>query len=655
MSHNHSQSQASNGGPVQGPGPAVTPALDDEMLGPSDDEDEDHPNVRELRNLRQQATIHAQQMAEMQNMINQLTSQLMATPNEKPAVKKPKMASPEKYDGSRSELRTFLTNVDLYCEFNEVPSDQEKILMASTYMKGKASNWMQPYVDDYLKDIDAHGTRDETKTIFNSWTNFKEELGRIFGEVDAKNQAEKAITCLKQTRSVSAYTAEFKQLQARIDWDDAALRTVFEAGLKENVKDGLVHHDKPDTLHALIELATRIDNRLWERAQQKGRFQPTMANMKKQRNRMDRDGDTIMTGKVQTRDRKPRGKGQDGLSPEERKKRYDNKACLRCGEVGHFRRDCPKNEVKQAVVKVRMLKAQPSILPSMEELDETLSDLDLYEEARYATDEAFEMVQEAIGLQDFKWDEPLPTDWQVEGTEVLRRLRYRECWICGHAAHQANDCPQEGRITITGPEAAEIGHQAVLEQPRFKEHEEEGTLLTFKEHMEQHERLHWVDCLVMCNYHLTQREATRDNEDDCCHTHLWHNECRVPNCHMHEPEKPEAHEELCWFQCQDNCKFHKKQRKDARRVGDYYHSTISAEECIAKNCRMHRKKSPKVTTTMLRTTPAKNQDKDRHTKMHWRFCYDDGCTIHYDAKYGAGYFPRQQKRSKDGRFAQTKN
>jgi hypothetical protein len=62
-------------------------------------------------------------MAKMQNMINQLTSQLMATLNKKPVVKKPKIASPEKYDGSRSELRTFLTNVDLYYEFNEVPSD----------------------------------------------------------------------------------------------------------------------------------------------------------------------------------------------------------------------------------------------------------------------------------------------------------------------------------------------------------------------------------------------------------------------------------------------------------------------------------------------------------------------------------------------------
>ena len=33
-----------------------------------------------------------------------------------------------------------------------------------------------------------------------------------------------------------------------------------------------------------------------------------------------------------------------------------------------------------------------------EEPDETLSDLDLYDEARQATNEAFKLVQEAIGL-----------------------------------------------------------------------------------------------------------------------------------------------------------------------------------------------------------------------------------------------------------------
>ena len=112
---------------AQGPGPA-TPAQplpeNEEMLEASDSDTEDDPSAREIRNLRRQAHVQAQQVARMQDMINQLVGQLMATPNERSSTtKKPKIASPKKYDRGREELRTFLTNIDLYCEFNEVPSD----------------------------------------------------------------------------------------------------------------------------------------------------------------------------------------------------------------------------------------------------------------------------------------------------------------------------------------------------------------------------------------------------------------------------------------------------------------------------------------------------------------------------------------------------
>ena len=164
------------------------PAIDDEMLTPSDEEevDEDAHHLRELRNLRYQTRIQAKLMADLQATVHQLTSQMIATPNEKP-TKKPKMATPEKYDGNRDGLRTFLTNIDLYCGYNDVLDDEEKILIAHTHMKGKAAIWMQPYVEDFLADIKAKGTRDETRTLFSSWTYFKEEMGRIFGEVDAED------------------------------------------------------------------------------------------------------------------------------------------------------------------------------------------------------------------------------------------------------------------------------------------------------------------------------------------------------------------------------------------------------------------------------------------------------------------------------------
>ena len=64
---------------------------------------------------------------------------MMATPNEKPR-QKPKMATLDKYDGSRTKLRTFLTNIDLYYEYNEVPNDKEKILIANTHIKGKEAS-----------------------------------------------------------------------------------------------------------------------------------------------------------------------------------------------------------------------------------------------------------------------------------------------------------------------------------------------------------------------------------------------------------------------------------------------------------------------------------------------------------------------------------
>ncbi|EMD62880.1 hypothetical protein COCSADRAFT_92397, partial [Bipolaris sorokiniana ND90Pr] len=74
-----------------------------------------------------------------------------------------KIATLEKYNRSRTKLRTFLTNINLYCEFNE-----EKILIASTHIKGRALSWMQPYVEDYLLNIENRGTKNETRALFTS-------------------------------------------------------------------------------------------------------------------------------------------------------------------------------------------------------------------------------------------------------------------------------------------------------------------------------------------------------------------------------------------------------------------------------------------------------------------------------------------------------
>ena len=431
--------------PAVAPGPSTAPPVDDDMLDNSDEDDDDLDQTETIKDLKRQTRAQARQITSMMELVNQLTAQVMATPNERPRVTKPKMTAPEKFDGNALELQTFLTNIDLYCEYNGTPNEQEKILIAGVHLKGRAAKWMQPYTADYLKNPLMGGTKKDTQTLFESWDNFKKEAGRIFGEVDDEDQAEKAITRLKQTKSASAYTAEFKQLQSRIDWDDAALRTVYENGLKDNIKDSLVHHDKPEDLHSLIELATRIDHRLWERSQQKGRNTFTPANTKRHRYvKVDKEGDVIMADKVQEKGkgRNTQGRRPDGLSKEERQRRYDNKACLRCGKEGHFRRNCPENETgKQGAVKIGMIRQGTPYPHPVQLSDSEVSDMELYEEARLLGEEAYELVPRARGAPDMvQHTMTRETDWIITGAEVQRRLEKRYCWVCGHDNYIAENC-----------------------------------------------------------------------------------------------------------------------------------------------------------------------------------------------------------------------
>lgn len=360
-----------------------------------------------------------------------------------------------------------------------------------------------------------------------------------------------------------------------------------------------------------------------------------------------------MTGKVQTKDKKRNSrKYNDGLSKEERQRRYDNKACLGCGELGHFRRDCPGNEVsKQAVVKIKMLRAQPSILPSIEELNDNLSDMDLYEEARLDEDDDFEMVPRPARMNEVtRWATPEPTDWRIEDKEIDQRLSRGECWVCGDATHVADTCAYRARrLNVTGTEADAMIRKAFEEQPFFVD----PTLPAFRpaedyeREEELHQRLHWVDCRRdFCMYHTDEKERSKLDEYSCCHMHLWADECPMLDCHIHKEEHQEAHERLEWINCVEKCRFHREQRIAARQESHYLHRTITAKECRTVGCKMH------DTTKDQIPTPETLEEMMLHMNIHWTFCTEDQCTIHYDAKADSGFFPREtDRKNRDRRRA----
>ncbi|KAI1286159.1 hypothetical protein F5Y03DRAFT_154390 [Xylaria venustula] len=74
---------------------------------------------------------------------------------------------------------------------------------------------------------------------------------------------------LRQKKSTLRYSIQFKLISNKLNWDERVLIAVFENGLKDSVKDVICLRDRPATLEEYITMAVRIDNRLYERRQEK--------------------------------------------------------------------------------------------------------------------------------------------------------------------------------------------------------------------------------------------------------------------------------------------------------------------------------------------------------------------------------------------------
>ena len=83
-----------------------------------------------------------------------------------------------------------------------------------------------------------------------------------------RNWAVQNLRDFNQTGSATFYSIKFKQYALKTGYDDQFLRCLYYTGLKDSVKDVLVHHEKPKNLEELIQLSIVIDNRLWTRRQE---------------------------------------------------------------------------------------------------------------------------------------------------------------------------------------------------------------------------------------------------------------------------------------------------------------------------------------------------------------------------------------------------
>ena len=260
------------------------------------------------------------------------------------------VAKPDLFYGDRDKVDDWLMQLQVYFTFqrgDRLPTSKQP-LFATTYMRGNAQKWIKPYVVKYLS---GEGVEEGIDAWMESFARFKVEVKRILGPSNKDKVAIRMIQSVKQKRSASEYTTQFKRYSVMTGWDDDALMVMFRRGLKDNVKDELTFDGaEVTTLDELISRAINIDDKLFKRMMEKrhdgGSSHPGWhvgSYKRTTNNRPTTDPYGYAPMELDTlHSTKPRGKGPANKAG----RRGKALTCYACGKPGHMARDCrSKNKV----------------------------------------------------------------------------------------------------------------------------------------------------------------------------------------------------------------------------------------------------------------------------------------------------------------------
>ena len=479
-----------------------------------------------------------------------------------------KVNKPDVYHGDRNGLEDWLLQLEMYFTFVHVPSEK-KTLFATTYLRGRAEQWIKPAMKSFLDDGEDEGR------LFENFTNFKARIRKIFGVSNEEQTAERVIQHLRQKNSAADFAARFQQYSQLTKWDDAALMVMFRRELKDNVKDELMRYGEVNSLDSLIKAAIELDDRLYERAMEKrhddprgraGTYTgdnrrdqgaiPTFRNQGKPNNYY---GPMPMELGTTLRQQKP--KGRKGF-----KKSKNEKKCYACGKPGHFARDCRQ----KSVMPQRQINATLRKVPETDDdWEQAVSDTDTLEIS--SDDEEYLHVNSREEFQEIlRRQEPRATA-STTRPPTLYPTPEKDNWeqdFQGTILEAMNELDSRPRqVTTTSEEITDqleqvLGSNATIENDIPKEHRSSVN----RDQSEEHGLLSWTVCYDdSCMIHYSEKEGSgwfprkssqRRNQLDVCPHDDWRM-CQDYNCAEHIEEavtswkKNYSHEALDWPMCED--------------------------------------------------------------------------------------------------------
>lgn len=521
----------------------------------------------------------------------------------------------EPFTGERNKLTGFILQLRLYTTFNgdRFRSETEKVLWAVTLLDGKAMNWIEGFLDDYLTNTNREGKLDigtmeeTTMKIFGTWNGFIGELKANFGVMDERKEAERAIESLRQKGSATAYTREFQRYSTRTEWGDEALCYQYRKGLKDLVKDELLRTGhSTTTLEELVKAACEIDNAWYERSmERKGKYDPDYKRMGeggyRKGPRNNNYGDPMMIDATVRKE----------MPPQVRQKHMQDRTCFNCGKTGHMARNCRsggqqkghgKHQINATMTSGRggyngrMQVNATTRGPTIQINDETHDSM-----AAWGDDEPFEEINQSLAAVTFV---------ETEGNDVNSESSDET-----DESDITEEMSQDERMTLevmSGEKSAEDYQKRITERYESQLKTADTTFWRSKTSSQ------WLVAKESAKYETIQ-------------------EYRFSLFHLVQAVKQQIRETQ-----------YAEERGIQRRK--FYQDRLAANlDYLPKLEKMYRdakdkgdKKKEEVVQCRKEEDVARI-DHPRHAAMGWSFCYTDSCSIHRSSKEDAGYYPNTKR------------
>ena len=253
---------------------------------------------------------------------------------------------PDPFKGIRSQKAAdeFLTGLETHFLAAGMNDDNEKIILATTLLRGKASQWIRRYMSELSLPREQR-----TQDFLKTWTSFRKQFLILYGDVDPMSTAYREFHEIKQTGSVAEFADRYITTLEYLENEMANLRYQgFLYRLKPRVQESLTSRgdDLPGVheFERLVKTAILVDERIHSnRSHQSPRTVGTSSTPRNTaKPSSTNDGPAPMDVDVNGVDSRPSGSKDDRrIKAEEREFRKTNNLCFFCGGK-HKLAECPK-------------------------------------------------------------------------------------------------------------------------------------------------------------------------------------------------------------------------------------------------------------------------------------------------------------------------